>query len=188
MTNLRLAPLRSLHAILLVAICTIGTPCRAETPTAGEYQVKAAMIVNIAKFVDWPPSSAAGSGNTFTICTAGAGSFASALEAYRGKTVRGKTVTIRRYELGDDPSPCSILLTGEADRRHLAAILASVRGKPVLTIGDSARFATTGGMIGFFEQDGKVRFEINQTAAEKAGLRLGAQLLKLARVVGEKEK
>lgn len=178
----------SLSAPFLVAVCTGAIPCRAESPVAGEYQVKAAMVINMAKFIEWPATSHSGNGNTLVICTAGGGPFATAIEGYRGKTVRGRTVMVRRVELGEDPAPCSILFVGETDRRHLPAILSSVRGKSILTVGDTARFATIGGMVGFFEQNGKVRFEINQTAAEKAGLRLGAQLLKLAHVVGEKEK
>ena len=40
-----------------------------------------------------------------------------------------------------------------------------------------------GGMVDFALELDKVRFEINQTRAEKAGLKISAKLLALARVV-----
>jgi hypothetical protein len=41
-------------------------------------------------------------------------------------------------------------------------------------------FTSNGGMIQFVLKENKVRFEVNLTAAEKAGLTLSSQLLKVA--------
>jgi hypothetical protein len=41
-------------------------------------------------------------------------------------------------------------------------------------------FTANGGMIQFVVRDNKVRFEVNLRAAEKAGLSLSSQLLKVA--------
>jgi hypothetical protein len=41
-------------------------------------------------------------------------------------------------------------------------------------------FINNGGMIQFVLKDNKVRFEINLIAAEKAGLTINSQLLKVA--------
>ena len=53
----------------------------------------------------------------------------------------------------------------------------------VLTVGESGRFGALGGIIVFTFAGDKVRFEINQGAAESARLKLSAHLLKLATVV-----
>jgi hypothetical protein len=58
-----------------------------------------------------------------------------------------------------------------------------LEGSPVLTVRDLPSFVSNGGMIQFILQDNKVRFEVNLTAAEKAGLTLSSQLLKLATAV-----
>ena len=60
-----------------------------------------------------------------------------------------------------------------------------MKGAPVLTVGDGDGFARGGGMIGLFVEDGRMRFAINPNAAQRAGLRLSSQLLKLARIVKE---
>ena len=49
---------------------------------------------------------------------------------------------------------------------------------------DIEDFAAAGGMIQLFIRDEKVRFEINQQAAEATGLKIDARLLKLAEPAG----
>jgi hypothetical protein len=53
----------------------------------------------------------------------------------------------------------------------------------VLTVGESEDFVQAGGMIGFFLEDNKVRFEINLNATERAKLKISARLLALAKTV-----
>ena len=52
--------------------------------------------------------------------------------------------------------------------------------------GDAGSFSEAGGMVIFTVADEKVRFEINAAAAERAGLKVSAQLLKLATMVRRK--
>ena len=77
-----------------------------------------------------------------------------------------------------------LFVAGDADAIQRA--LDVVGGAPVLTVGEAARFAERGGMIGFrVTPEGRVGFDINLKRAERAGLRLRSQLLKLARIVGD---
>ena len=55
----------------------------------------------------------------------------------------------------------------------------------ILTAGEGDRFLRAGGMIAFVLDNHRVRFDINQTAAENAGLRLSAKLLTVARSVAK---
>ena len=56
-------------------------------------------------------------------------------------------------------------------------------GQPVLTVGETEHFAANGGIIGFCLEVKKVRFEINLAAADRAGLKISAKLLTLAKTV-----
>ena len=69
------------------------------------------------------------------------------------------------------------------ERRNLPSIFESSRKKGVLTISDLPKFAEYGGNIGFIEQDGRIRFEINLESAQQARLRISSQLLKLGTIV-----
>ncbi len=50
-------------------------------------------------------------------------------------------------------------------------------------MGESEQFARLGGTITFAMEGDRVRFEINLSTAEQGGLKLSAQLLKLAATV-----
>jgi hypothetical protein len=62
-------------------------------------------------------------------------------------------------------------------------VLASLRGKAVLTVGETEDFAEDGGMIAFLVEENKIRFEINLEAADKAKLKISSKLLALAKTV-----
>jgi hypothetical protein len=55
--------------------------------------------------------------------------------------------------------------------------------RPILTVGDSNGFATSGVLVNFYTSGDTVRFEMNETAIERSGLRVSGKLLKLARLV-----
>jgi hypothetical protein len=61
--------------------------------------------------------------------------------------------------------------------------LAALGREPVLTVGESPRFAERGGMIEFVVEDSRVRFAVNASAAEAAGLALSSELLRVATTV-----
>ena len=65
-------------------------------------------------------------------------------------------------------------------RPHDAAeLMQRVRG-PVLTVGETVQFLRDGGMVRFYVENNKVRFQISQKNAEAAGLKISSQLLMLA--------
>ena len=90
--------------------------------------------------------------------------------------------------LADDASAAEakvtqLLFVGSAQEAQFAALEHALHSLPVLTVGESPGFATLGGAIDFVPQGDKIRFEINIDAAEHAGLKISAQLQKLATVV-----
>jgi hypothetical protein len=52
-----------------------------------------------------------------------------------------------------------------------------------LTVSDMSQFVKRGGMIQFVLEGKKVRFEVNLTATQHAGLTLSSELLKVATAV-----
>lgn len=112
----------------------------------------------------------------------GAPRCAAALEQLvRGRKVNGRALVVRRIERDEDVRSVQLLFVGAGAEARFARLLASLAGAPVLTVGESAAFAESGGAINFVLEDSKVRFEINAPAAERVGVRISAQMLKLAR-------
>jgi hypothetical protein len=66
---------------------------------------------------------------------------------------------------------------------HFGDVSFKLDSRPVLTVSEDGGFIQHGGMINFYRDGTKVRFEINPEAAEKKGLKLGSELLSLGKIV-----
>jgi len=154
--------------------------------TGSEYEVKAAFLYKFANFVEWPSDERT---SPLGICVLGQDPFGQALDSVvKGKSINGREFTIRRLKTRDAAGDCHILFIGASESRQLTPILTSLRGSPVLTVGDIAGFCENGGTINLVVSDKRVGLEINPTSAERAGLLLSSRLLSLARIVREDSK
>lgn len=167
---------------LVAALCMMLPPMAAAEPPS-EYEVKAAFIHNIAKFVDWPetlPSS-----GSARLCLLGRNPFGNALDALQGKPVGRLAWEVVQLGPGNGLKNCRVLFIGASERDHLKSILQRMESGPVLTMGDTGGYAERGVMVNFYLEGNKVRFEINREAAARSGIGFGSQLLRLARIVRE---
>jgi hypothetical protein len=146
---------------------------------APEYQVKAAFLFNFARFVEWPQDAVATS-DAFRICIVGDDPFGRLLD----QAVLGKTVQDRRVEIvrPDDVGAvrCHIAFFASSGGPALPRMLTSLGGRGILTVGETEDFTRAGGVIAMRVEESKVRFDVNVDAAQRAGLRVSSQLLKLA--------
>jgi hypothetical protein len=172
---------------LLMALAFLLPPAScaayASSQPVGEYHVKAAFILNFANFIEWP--NTAPSSDAFIIGILGRDPFEGAIDSLKGKTVKGRKVVIKRYDDPEDARDADILFISASEKRALPRILKSLRNRPVLTVGDSQGFVRSGVMISMVPNGKRVGFEINNRAAQQAGIRISSQLLKLAREVIE---
>lgn len=171
--------------VLAAAFAAAVTPreARAQARQASPAEVKAVFLFNFAKFVEWPPEVFADTATPVTLGVLGQDLVAELLEVVvAGETVGGRALSVRRFAGLDDLKPCHVLYLPPSSRRDLTAALDRLAGSRTLTVGEeNLRFTKKGGMIGFILEGGQVRFDINQKAAEAAGLRVSSRLLRLAR-------
>lgn len=141
-----------------------------------EYQIKGAMMINFIKFVQWPePSDTA-----ITIGIVGKNNFGSTLDQIDGRTIGGKQISIRRINTLNGLAGCQVLFISASESDRCYQILREVAGTPVLTIGEDEDFLRLGGIIRFYTEKDHIRFEINQSSAQKSNLKLSAKLLEVA--------
>jgi uncharacterized protein DUF4154 len=170
----------------IVAGTLCVTPVRGDSTTPAEYEVKAAFIFNLAKYIHWPEASTSETMKPFVIGVIGKNPFGQALDdALRGQRLQGREVVVRRINKVADAAGCDILFISSSEKNNLQKIFEVLHKAPVLTIGDMDQFAERGGMINLTTEEKRVRFEINVDAAERAGLKLGSQLLRLATIVSD---
>ena len=171
------------HCTLLLAITwtVMAAPfLHAQQSSPTENEVKSAYLYNFGKFVEWP-AKAPGVGDFFTICALGDDTFGSTLEAtIAGESINGKKVLVKRVAKPQDAVSCRILFISSSQQSRLKEILAELDNTSVLTVSDMPEFTRRGGMIQFVVEANRVRFEVNLTSAERSGLTLSSQLLKVA--------
>jgi hypothetical protein len=78
---------------------------------------------------------------------------------------------------------CHLLFICLSEKKTVNEIIDLVKDQGVLTVSDTQEFLDAGGIVNFVIEDNKVRFDINLTASEKAGLKIRSQLLRLAKKV-----
>jgi hypothetical protein len=149
-----------------------------------ETEVKAAFLYHFTSYVEYPASAFASPTSPFVVGILGKSAVFNALqEAVRGKTVKGRQVEVRQVSLGEQLRECHLLFIPEGETGNLPKVLAILGATPVLLVGESERFAAKGGVIGFFMEQNRVRFEVNLDSAKRAQLNISAKLLSLARIV-----
>lgn len=170
--------LRLATAAVIACALTVGAGLRAQNRKPSEYEVKAAYLYNFGRFVQWP---AAISNDSFTVCVLGQDPFGPALSAIQAdETIGGKNVIAERIPKPGDARHCRILFISSSEESRLKQVFAELGDTSVLTVSDLPQFARRGGMIQFSLDGNRVRFEVNLTPAERAGLTLSSELLKLA--------
>lgn len=172
------AAARRLGCVVATALWAVATVLAAEV---SEDAVKAGFILNFAKFTDWPAS--AGGGDRLLICSLGSGALSGALESLQGRIVKGRAVRVRGATRPSELHECQILFIAADEEERIEWILQRVASLPVLTVSDAPHFVNAGGMIGLFQENDRLRFDINLAMARQNNLTLSSNLLRLARVV-----
>jgi len=157
----------------------------AEGPAVSrEYQIKAAFLYNFTKFVEWPPRRFAAPESPIVIGILGGNPFGDELAAIvRNRRVNNRSIEIRIVATEAEAEEVHVLFARAGQESRIAAMNTSLQTRCVLTVGETPLFAASGGIIDFVVEGDKVRFAINAGLGEQAGLRLSAQLLKLATAV-----
>lgn len=141
-----------------------------------EYRVKAAFVYNFIVYTEWP----AASGNALSLCIHGIDPFGREIDGLHGKTVGGRALSVHRKAAGESLKDCQIVFITASMNDSLPRVLDGLRGRPVLTLADSAGAMRRGVMLNMNMAQGKITFEANLQAAREAGLELSSKLLRLA--------
>jgi hypothetical protein len=172
---------RGAVALLALACATTAGP---QDNSSVEYELKAAFLLNFARFVEWPADAVPSEKTPIIFCVFKHDPFGSALdEVIRGKSINSHAVQVRRTNELAELRSCQLVFVSEREERLLPETLASLKGSSALLVGEGANFAERGGAIQFFLENNKLRFAINVDAVQRARLQASSKLLALARIV-----
>jgi hypothetical protein len=144
--------------------------------TAEEYRLKLAFLYNFVSFTEWPATV----GNTLNVCVYGQDSFGDDLDKLQGRSVAGRTLTVRRTTSQESLANCQVVFIARPVINNLPRILDGLRGKPVLTVADSPGASSQGVMLNMGMAQNRIQFQANLTGVRENGLGLSSKLLRLA--------
>lgn len=179
----RTSALTFLLCLIAVLACGELYPVCAQ-PATEEYKVKAAFLFHFAQLVDWPAGALRAGDKSLNVCVYDDEPRLREMQStLEGKPIADRTLHVRVLGQAQGLRDCNIFFLSRDEVRHQAAALKSLRGQPVLTVGETDTFLADGGMIRLRLEDEKVRFDINLESADAAHLKISSRLLLLATTV-----
>jgi YfiR/HmsC-like len=149
-----------------------------------ENNMKAAILYNLAKFVEWPSSTFRNPTDPIVACVLGDTSFGRSLDReLNGKLLDDRKFVIRHVSEIRQASGCQILMFATSERKGWRSVLSELPAVGLLTVGEADGFASDGGVVNLRVESGKVRIQINVEAAKSEGLQISSRLLSLAQIV-----
>jgi hypothetical protein len=181
-------PLLGILGALLLCAAGAATAWPQADPL-GEYQLKAAFLLNFAKFIEWPANPARDEKTPVAVCIFRFDPYGGALdEMVRGKQINNREVAVRRVNEFSDLKGCQMVFLSSREDHLLPEALTSLQGSSALVVGESDGFAERGGGIQFYLENNRLRFAVNVDALQRAQLNVSSKLLALARIVHDADR
>ena len=172
----------TLLALLLSILCLgAGTTVVGAADEDLEYKVKAAFLLNFAKFTTWPEDFWPAGKAVFLISIIGNDPFGPALGGVEEKQIGGKYIRVNYAAAASSGlDQCQLLFVSKSEKERLERIIKDTGNKPIVTVSDIEGFAAAGGIFEFKSNNGRLSFIINNSRAKENGIHISSLLLKLA--------
>lgn len=166
---------------MLLLLCVVLVPLTSDTlaETPVEKKVKAAFVVNFARFISWPEDVFEEPAAPLVICTVGVAE--TAFAGVETKQIKGRPIVLKDISsLEEPPGTCHLLYVEGVPGTRLQAYLKDSESSPVVSVSESDGFVNQGGTIEFIKVKDRLSFKINNTKAKEKRLQINASLLNLA--------
>ncbi|MBU8893467.1 MAG: YfiR family protein [Bacteroidales bacterium] len=149
------------------------------------YVLKAVYLEKFSRFITWPEESQINNvSEPFIISVIGRTPLTKNLEQiYSIQKINNKKVIIKRISNLYEIENSHILVIAESEKKNLQNILTLTKNLPVLTVSEASDFSEKGVIVNFFEENNKLRFEINETAVLESPLQMSFYLMNSAKIV-----
>jgi hypothetical protein len=173
----------SLGAMLLLIWSLVAVQPLTAQDAVSEEQLKAAVIYNFVRFVEWPSSAFTNETTPLNVGVFANDAFVKTLEAsLRDKKAHGRSFVVKKLTMPNEATGSQIVIIAAGQSSKTSQITEAVRKSPILTIGESEEVLENG-IIYLFKDDktAQLRFDINVAAAEEGKLNISSRILQLAR-------
>lgn len=175
-------------AITLAAGSLASWSVPAAAADAREYKVKAALLYQITRMVEWPDSALVEEKETLRIGVLDPDPFGDALaRAVAGRPGPfGNGIEVVRIDSIDDALACHVLFVPRNPDPDVLQALPELRRAAVLLVGEETGFAERdGGIIALVPNGRTMSMVLNLEALTDSGLHARSRFLRLCRIVGD---
>lgn len=157
---------------------------------SSEHTVKSVLLMKIARYLRWPESEY-DSNTTFDIGLIASPNIGHELKRVYANghyKIRNKPVHVISFADTSEIQACDALYIGYTNSIELAAIVKKANQLHMLAVGDTPGYCQQGVHLNFYTEQGKIRFEINETALHANGFIINYRLRNIARVINPVER
>lgn len=172
-------------AVALPILLLVPQPVLAQPANVDPQQVKAALLMKFLPFIDWPQNAFPNAKAPIEIAVLGNDPVLlnTLVDLAKGAQINGRPVQVRQINDVGKAAGAHVVFITQGEKGNLAAILAALQNRNVLSVGDSDGFAQGGVIVNFvIDKQGRVGVEFNPKAAARQGIDV-SQLVGVGNIV-----
>lgn len=160
-----------------------------QAPKKPEYLVKAEYMAYVGQASQfWKGGESGLSEGLFQIGVIGRSPFEGNLnKVCEKRTIQGRPVKVLYPRSADEASMCQMIFVCRSEADRLEEVLGWVKGRSVITVGDSKGFLARGIMVNFSLEQDRIMIWVNPEMAKKGGVSFAPDFLALVRIFSGKE-
>ncbi len=170
--------MKTIRTFLLFSICALMLNVPLKAQDRPEHELHAMMIYNFLKYIQWPGDKNSGD---FIIGVLKDDNVYNTLNTWYGNKERGgKKFIIKNFNSAAEITECQLLYVGSSASNQFGDVLGKLGSNATLTVSNKRGLGEQGSCINFKVMDGRLKFELNQSAMDKASLKTSSQLTAMA--------
>lgn len=144
-------------------------------------RVKTAFVYKFLQLVEWNGNEGDSHEDTLVIGILGDERVLDRLSILKGRSIGDRRIIVKLVnDKSNGAGLIHVLYVDKSRVKRLEQRLSTLENPAVLTISEGSKNELHSSMIVLYEDDGYVRFDINNTLARSKGIKLNAKLLELA--------
>jgi phosphohistidine swiveling domain-containing protein len=172
---------RALATLLLLFAVSQGA-AHAQSSVSDETRIRAAMLINLTKFIDWPAAKVSDAQKPFVIGYIGDEWVGRALNnLLSGKHAQGKSVVVQNISTPAQAAQCHILYVANSGRKQYKEMAPALYRAAVLIVSER-QLGDSGIVIGLPLVDDNIQIQVDLKMAQSSGLTISSRLLHIAAV------
>ncbi len=167
--------------LMVIAFCLCHLPLQAQH-SGNNYRVYAGLLYHFTKYVEWPSQRQQGD---FVIGVYGDEEMLIAAQnLMKNRFISNQKISVKKITQEEDINSCHIIFVERNFSHKFKSIQPKSQANHILIVTEGSNLAKKGAGINFVIQGDKLKFEMNKSAIESAGLKVSNELVKLSILVG----